>query len=52
MICIWMENEWSRYATIESGEGKGYDFSLNIFNIQSETILRELDNLYECVIGG
>ncbi|MGX9987587.1 reverse transcriptase domain-containing protein [Soonwooa purpurea] len=50
--CIRVENECSEYTKIERGVRQGCVFSPDLFNLYSEAILRELEDLPGFIIGG
>uniref|UniRef100_A0AAQ6A1U7 ribonuclease H n=1 Tax=Amphiprion ocellaris TaxID=80972 RepID=A0AAQ6A1U7_AMPOC len=50
--CIRIGNDFSQYKMIQRGVRQGCVFSPDLFNIYSETIMRELEELEGLIVGG
>ena len=50
--CIRMGNDVSQYKMIQRGFRQGCAFSPDFFNVYSETIVRELEELERLIVGG
>ena len=50
--CMRIDNDLSEYTRIERGVRQGCVFSPDLFNLYSEMILRELEDLPGLVVGG
>lgn len=52
IICIWRENNLNNYTKTENSLRRGWIFSPDLFNLYSEVIFGELEDLPEFIIDG